>query len=287
MNRAVGGIGLGLRHEIAEAMLSRRPPEIEWVEVHPENYIERSGAFEKTLAEARTVWPIAPHGLSLSFGSIDAFDDVYLRRLRAFLESIGARWYSDHLCWSSVDGTALHDLMPLPFVRESVDIACARIAQLEDAIGIPVAIENVSYYAHPGAAEMGEVEMLLDVLGRSGCLLMLDVNNVYVNARNHGFDPRRYIDRLPLDRVVQIHVAGHLVRPGMPIIDTHGEPVADEVHALLEHTLRKIGRPVPVLLERDANFPDLDALLAELRVLRAIADRASAESDRAEAGAIA
>ena len=229
MDRAVGGIGLGLRHEIAKEMLARRPPEIEWVEVHPENYIERSGAFETTLADARAVWPIAPHGLSLSFGSVEPFEPGYLRALRAFLESIGARWYSDHLCWSGVDGAALHDLMPLPFVRESVEIACARIAQLEDAIGIPVAIENDSYYAHPGLAEMGEIDMLLEVLERSGCRLMLDVNNVYVNARNHGHDARAFIDRLPLGRVVQIHVAGHLVRPGKPIIDTHGEPIAADV----------------------------------------------------------
>lgn len=275
----VEGIGLGLRHEIGAAMLERRPPEIEWVEIHPENYVERGGSFEKLLADAAAIWPVVPHGLSLCFGTLEPFDRAYLARLRRFLEGIRAPWYSDHLCFGAVDGVALHDLLPLPFVPAAVDLACARIAELEDAIGIPVAIENVSYYAHPGPAAMTEIDFVVEVLERSGCRLMLDVNNVWVNARNHGFDPRAYIDRLPADRVVQIHVAGHLIRPGRPIIDTHAEPVCDDVYALLGHALRRTG-PVPVLLERDGNFPPLDTLLAEMRRLRAVADDAEAARAR-------
>ncbi|UJR86179.1 DUF692 domain-containing protein [Sandaracinus amylolyticus] len=269
------GIGLGLRQEIAAEMLARRPDEIEWVEIHPENYVERAGSFERHLADARAIWPVVPHGLSLCFGSIEPFEPAYLRKLRAFLDAIDAPWYSDHLCWGGVDGVALHDLMPMPFVRESVDVACARIAQVEDAIGRPVAIENVSYYVHPGAPEMHEIDFVLEVLERSGCRMMLDVNNVYVNARNHGFDARTYLDRIPADRVVQIHVAGHLVRAGQPIIDTHAEPICDDVYALIGHTLARMP-DVPVLLERDGNFPALDVLLEELRRLRAIADGARA-----------
>ena len=274
MERRVAGIGLGLRHEIADAMLERRPPEIDWVEVHPENYVERGGRFEDHLARARAAWAIAPHGLSLCFGSVEPFDRAYLGKLRAFLDAIDAPWYSDHLCWGGVDGLALHDLLPMPFVRDSVEIACARIAQVEDAIGRPVAIENVSYYSHPGEPEMSEVDFVLEVLDRSGCKLMLDVNNVYVNSRNHGFDPRAYVDRMPPERVVQMHVAGHLVRPSMPIVDTHAEAICEDVYDLLGHTLRHVG-PVPVLLERDGNFPDLDVLLEELRRLRVIAAEAA------------
>jgi uncharacterized protein (UPF0276 family) len=276
MRKQVDGIGLGLRWELAEAMHARGREDIAWVEVHPENFIERAGGFEKMLADAAAVWPVVPHGLTLCFGSTEPYDEDYLRKLRGFLEEIRAPWYSDHLCWASADGIALHDLLPLPFTRASVEIACARIAELEDAIGIPVAIENISYYVHLGEAEMDEIDFVLEVLDRSGCRLMLDVNNVYVNSRNHGFDPRAYLDRIPVDRVVQIHVAGHLVRPGGPIIDTHGEPVCDEVFDLLGHTLRRIGRPVPVLLERDANFPEWSELQGELRRLRAIAAEARA-----------
>lgn len=268
-------------------MLERVPPEIEWVEVHPENYVDRGGRFEQHLADARARWAIAPHGLSLCFGSTEPFERAYLAKLRAFLDAIDAPWYSDHLCWGAVSGMALHDLLPMPFVRASVEIACARIAEVEDAIGRPVAIENVSYYAHPGAPEMGEVDFVLEVLERSGARLMLDVNNVYVNARNHGLDARAYVDRLPPDRVVQIHVAGHLARPSQPIIDTHAEPICEDVYALLGHTLRRTG-PVPVLLERDGNFGELDELLVELRRLRAIADdaeRARGDAVRGTVGA--
>ena len=278
MTKTVAGIGLGLRHEIAQELLARRPEEVEWVEIHPENYVERAGTFAKTLADASAIWPIAPHGLSLCFGSVEPFETGYLGQLRAFLTEVGAPWYSDHHCFGGADGIALHDLLPLPFTRGSVEVACARIAQLEDAIGIPVAIENVSYYVHPGAhREMDEVDFVNEVLDRSGCRLMLDVNNVYVNARNHGFDARAFLDRLPLERVVQMHVAGHLARPGRPIIDTHGEPICDDVYALLDHVLRRMGRAVPILLERDGNFPAVDELLVELRRLREIQDGALAE----------
>lgn len=277
--RRVSGIGLGFRHELAEEMLGRTPSEIEWVEIHPENYVDRGGRFEEHLARAGERWAIAPHGLTLGFGSVDPFDRAYLAKLRAFLERIDAPWYSDHLCWAGVDGLALHDLLPMPFVHTSVEIACARIAEVEDAIGRPVAIENVSYYAHPGEPEMNEVEFILEVLERSGCKLMLDVNNVYVNACNHGFDPRAYIDRMPKERIVQMHVAGHLARPKRPIIDTHAEPICEDVYALLGYTLRHTG-PVPVLLERDGNYPPLDALLDELRRLRVVYDGAMTESAR-------
>lgn len=277
MDKKISGVGLGLRHEIAKELIERRPEEVAWVEIHPENYVERAGSFATTLADAASIWPIAPHGLSLTFGSCEPFERAYLARLRSFLTEIRAPWYSDHLCFGGAGGVALHDLLPLPFTRAAVEVACARIAEVEDALGIPVAIENISYYVHPGTRrEMDEIDFVLEVLDRSRCMLMLDVNNVYVNARNHGFDARAYLDRIPGERVVQIHVAGHLERPGRPIIDTHGEPIRDDVYTLLDHTLAGFGREVPILLERDAGFPPLDELLGELRRIGAIARRRSA-----------
>jgi hypothetical protein len=169
----------------------------------------------------------------------------------------------------------LHDLLPLPFTREAVDVAVARIREARDRLELPVALENISYYANAGPAEMPEPDFLLEVLERSDAKLLLDVNNVFVNSRNHGFDPRAYLDRMPVERVVQIHIAGHFTRDDGLIIDTHGEAIREEVYALLEHTLRRTG-PVPVLLERDQNFPDFDELLAEVKRLDAIYTDATA-----------
>jgi uncharacterized protein (UPF0276 family) len=171
----------------------------------------------------------------------------------------------------------LHDLLPLPFTREAVGNSVARIREARDRLEIPIALENISYYADAGAGEMPEQEFLLEVLDRADCKLLLDVNNVWVNGHNHGFDPRAYIDRLPLERVVQIHVAGHMVRSDDLIIDTHGEAVRDEVFDLLEYTLQRSGA-VPVLLERDQNFPPFEELVAEVKRLDAIYRRATGEA---------
>jgi uncharacterized protein (UPF0276 family) len=291
---AVNGIGLGLRQAFAERLFDRdalrasRSTEqaahaspgglgaLRFVEVHPENYVERGGRFRAMLERARERWPVLTHGLTLGFGAVEPQHDAYVRALRDFLRSIGAPWHSEHLCFSSVDGVMLHDLFPLPFRKDAADTAVARIRELRDALELPVAVENVSYYAHPGEAHCSEIEFLLDVLERADARLLLDVNNVFVNSVNHGFDPYAYLERIPVDRVVQIHVAGHSVRPDGLILDTHGEPVRSEVYALLEHALRRIG-PVPVLLERDQNFPDFDALLAEVRSLQALYARAIGE----------
>lgn len=277
------GIGLGLRHDLAPALFERAPAEVRWVEIHPENYVARGGKFGAMLERAQETWPIVPHGLSLCFGSTSRFDDGYLSQLRALLDRVEAPWYSDHLCFSSVDGSFLHDLLPIPFSAESVRTVAARVSELRDTIERPVAIENVSYYAHPGPrAGLGrkgwdEVDFLLEALDAADAKLLLDVNNVYVNSINHGFDPAAYIDRVPAERVVQMHVAGHFTRPDGIIIDTHGEPVCEGVYALFEHAVAHVG-PVPVLLERDQNFPPLDELLREVRRLSEIYDRGVATS---------
>jgi uncharacterized protein len=274
---AVNGIGLGLRQAIAEPLMAVSAPELRFVEVHPENYVERGGRFRLILERARARFPVLTHGLTLGFGAVEPTSDAYIPALRDFLRSIEAPWHSEHLCFSSVDGVMLHDLFPLPLRREAADIAVARIRELRDALELPIAVENVSYYAHPGEAHCSEVEFLVDVLERADALLLLDVNNVFVNSRNHGFDPYAYLDRIPVERVVQLHVAGHCVRPDGLLLDTHGEPVRAEVHELLQYALRRTG-PRPVLLERDQNFPDFDELIQEVRALHGLYERAVREA---------
>ncbi len=273
--KAIEGIGLGLRHDLAAELFERAPDEVRWLEVHPENYVRRGGSFAQNLERAMDRWALVPHGLTLCFGNVDPFEPGYVRELKALLDRIDAPWYSDHLCFAGAHGVYLHDLLPLPFTREAIDVSVARLRELRDAIERPVAIENVSYYADPAPRAMDEPDFVLEVLEAADCQMLLDVNNVYVNAQNHGFDPRTYIDRIPPERVVQIHVAGHMTRKDGIIIDTHGEPMCDGVYDLLGYTLERMG-PVPVLLERDQNIPALDTLLDELRRLTAIYDRSVA-----------
>lgn len=274
MRPLVHGIGLGLRQAIADALFDSELDELRFLEIHPENYVARGGRFSSMLARALPRWPVLTHGLSLGFGAVEPADAPYVQQLKAFLDRIEAPWHSEHLCFSSADGVMLHDLLPLPFRHEVVQTAVARIRELRASLDRPVAVENVSYYAHPGEREMDEADFLNEVLERSDAKLLLDVNNVFVNSRNHGFDAARFLDRLPLERVVQIHIAGHSLRPDGLIIDTHGDAVRDEVYDLLEYALRRIG-PVPVLLERDQNFPAFAELADEVRRLDRIYVRAT------------
>jgi uncharacterized protein len=260
----VQGIGIGLRFAMARDTLQADVPEIRWLEIHPENYVERGGRFRHLLEAAAERYPLVTHGLTGGFGAVEPLDEGYVRALKAFLHAQRVPWHSEHLCFSSADGVMLHDLLPLPFTDEAAKAAAARVRELRDRLELPVAIENVSYYAQSGPGELNELELLLEVLERADAKLLLDVNNVFVNSRNHDFDPRAFIDRLPVERVVQIHVAGHFVRPDKLIIDTHGEAVRDEVYELLDYTLRRVG-PVPVLLERDQNFPPFEQLVAEVK----------------------
>lgn len=274
--RPVEGIGIGLRYAMAEATLTREVPGLGWLEIHPENYVARGGRFRQLLERAAEKFPFATHGLTLGFGAAEPAEPSYMRALRDFLRGLSIPWHSEHLCFSGSGGVMVHDLLPLPFTREAVANAAARITEARDQLELPIAVENISYYATLGRAdeqEMGELEFLLEVLERADCKLLLDVNNVFVNSQNHGFDPRAYLDRIPVERVAQIHVAGHHIRPDKLIIDTHGEAVRDEVFDLLEYTLARTG-PMPVLLERDQGFPEFDEIIAEVARLDAIYQRA-------------
>jgi uncharacterized protein (UPF0276 family) len=272
--RPVEGIGIGLRGELARALLERKPEEVSWLELHPENYVRRGGRYASVLAEARKHWPFVTHGLTMCFGSVAPHEPEYMGPLARFLADLDVPWHSDHLCFAGAEGAFVHDLLPIPFSEEAAKIVVQRIDEARDALDRPIAIENVSFYAPSKLDEMDETSFIGEVLERADAKLLLDVNNVYVNSRNFGFEPRAWIDRVDPARVVQIHVAGHLVRDDGFRIDTHGEPICNDVYDLLEYTLERIG-PKPVLLERDGNFPTLDALLDEVRRLRTIYDRAA------------
>jgi len=300
VTRSVGGVGLGLRWDFIDELVRRtqaleqghdggplRRLPIDFLEVSPENYMGRGGAQPAALAWLAERYPIVTHGLTMSLGGSDELDDGYLGDLARTVRTLKSPWHSDHLCVGSVGGRKLHDLLPVGFKDASVGRIAERIERARDAIGVPLAIENISYYWHPGRAEMTEAAFLSRVCDAAGCGLLLDVNNAYVNASNFGFDVDAWMREAPLERVVQIHVAGHEWfavepaglgepvpprSPGSLIVDTHGAPVDDPVLALLERVLERAG-PVPVLLERDQNVPALDTLLGEVARIRAIAAR--------------
>ena len=300
MTSALGGVGLGLRWDFLDDLVERTSGEarvpVDFLEVSPENYMRRGGTHPSVLAWLAERYPVVTHGLTMSIGGSDPLDEAYLRDLRDTVRALRSPWHSDHLCVGAVGGRVLHDLLPVSFKRAAIERIASRIRRAQDVIGVPLAIENVSYYWHPGRAELGEAEFLASVCDAAGCGLMLDVNNAFVNCTNFGLDPEEWLRAAPLERVVQIHVAGHewfavgerglgeIAEPGAPgamIIDTHGAPVPDPVLSLLEQTLARTG-PVPIVLERDQNIPALDTLLEEVARLRALLASACASGSRAQ-----
>jgi uncharacterized protein (UPF0276 family) len=276
MRPAPRGVGLGLRWEFLEELLERRPRSIDFLEVSPENYMGRGGYYRDGLAQAIEAYPTLTNGLTMSLGGVDPLDEAYLRELRAFVDETGTPHHSDHLCFGAAHGVVLHDLLPLAFTSAAVERVADRVKRARDAIGRPMAVENISFYLHPGKKEMGEAEFVARVCERADCGLMLDVNNAYVNATNFGFDVDEWMRTVPLDRVVQIHIAGHdwfdEGPGGKLIVDTHGADVIDPVLELLGRVLPRTG-PVPVLLERDQAIPSLDGLLGEVARVRAVYER--------------
>jgi uncharacterized protein (UPF0276 family) len=273
VSRALGGVGLGLRWDFLEEVLDGPAQDIAFFEVSPENYLGRGGYYPSALERIAERYPIVTHGLTLSVGAIDEPDPAYLSALKVEVERLASPWHSDHLCFSSSGERVLHELLPLKFSVENLQRVAERARRMAGLLERPFALENITYYVHPGKPELTELQFLQGVLEASDVRLLLDVNNVYVNAQNHGFDPYAFIAGLPLERVVEIHVAGHQTLDSGLLLDTHGQAVADPVLELLEWTIERVG-PVPVLLERDNDVPELSELLAELSVLREIQKRA-------------
>ncbi|HEX2568710.1 MAG TPA: DUF692 domain-containing protein [Polyangia bacterium] len=278
-NARIHGIGLGLRREFAnELLLTERA--VDWLEVTPENWVCFGGARARELAACAERWPLVSHSVSLSIGGPDPLDASLLGAIRDLARRAAMPWWSDHLCYSTVNGHQLHDLLPLPRSDEAVEHVARRIASARDVVEAPFLIENISFYAEMPGSSLDDASFLRAVAEAASCDLLLDVNNVYVNSLNHGFDARAYIDRVPLERVREIHLAGHTPAEGV-IIDTHIGPICDEVWALYRYTLGRAGRLVPTLIEWDQEIPALDVVLDEVDRARAEAARARAESGAA------
>jgi len=263
------GFGLGLRPDHYEDILELKPEGIDWFEIISENFMVEGGKPLRYLDRIRADYPMVMHGVSLSLGSTDPLDRDYLQRLKALADRIEPAWFSDHLCWTGVDHQNLHDLLPLPYTEDTVRHVADRIAEVQDFIGRPMLIENLSSYITWRDDEMTEWEFLTAIVEAADCHILLDVNNIFVSAFNHGFDPLDYIRGVPAERVWQHHLAGHQ-NQGNLIIDTHDEPIVDGVWALYEQTAALLG-PVSTMIERDANIPPLSELLEELDQARRIA----------------
>jgi len=262
----LSGVGLGLRWEFLDEVLEGPEIGVTFLEVSPENYMRRGGYYPAALEQLKARYALVTHGLTLSLGAVDPPERAYMQDLRREIERLGSAWHSDHLCFTSAGPRKLHELLPLKFSHANVARVADRLKRVEDALGVPMALENISAYASAGRAEMPEHEFICRILEQSSAKLLLDVNNVYVNSRNFDFDPRAFIAALPLERVIEIHVAGHGARESGLLIDTHGSKVCDPVIELLEWTLERTG-PVPVLLERDNAIPPLSELLLEVQEL--------------------
>jgi uncharacterized protein (UPF0276 family) len=260
--------GIGFRKDFAEEFLEGSVLTPGFVELAPENWMNIGGFWKKRLNELAERYPITTHGLSLSLGSPDELDMNFLKDVKQFLKEYKVEIYSEHLSFSKCDNAHLYDLLPIPFREDAIKHVAQRIQQVQDYLGQQIAIENVSYYT-PVGAEMDEATFVTEVLNEANCKLLLDINNVYVNAFNHNYNAKEFIDKLPLNRVAYIHMAGHTQISDDLIIDTHGEAIIDPVYELFSWTLPKI-KPVPVLLERDFNIPNLQELQNELNSLEKI-----------------
>lgn len=261
----VSGTGLGLRRQFIEELLELGNPDIDFMEVAPENWMGLGGKYAKQFTAACERFPMMCHGLSLSIGSPAQLDVAFLKQLKQFFDKHQIVSYSEHLSFCSDDGH-LYDLMPIPFTAESVRYVSARIKQVQDILERQLIIENVSYYAAPGQ-EMTEVDFTREVLEEANCGLLLDVNNVYVNSINHGYDAKHFIDAMPTDRIAYLHIAGHYNEAEDLIVDTHGADIVDPVWQLLSHTYDRHGI-IPTLLERDFNIPSLSHLFDEMTIIR-------------------
>ena len=265
--REVHGAGLGLRRALLGSLLSMDHDAVDFMEVAPENWIGVGGRFGKQFRALAERYTIGFHGLSLDIGGPDPIDTDLVKSVRSLMNEIGAPLYSEHLTYCAAEGH-LYDLLPIPFTEEAVHYVVARVRQVQDIIGQPLILENASYYAQP-CSELSESEFICAVLEESDCGLLLDVNNIYVNSINHGYEPFEFLASLPLERVRYIHIAGHFDEAEDLKVDTHGDDVIDPVWQLLAEAYRRVGA-APTLLERDFNLPPIGDLLTEVEQIRSL-----------------
>jgi len=280
------GVGVGLRPVYSPQILERAgDPElgIDFVEAISENFMVPGGRPRRVLGEVRRALPVVLHGVSLNVGSADPLDAGHLDALDALARRVEPAWISDHLCWTGTGGHNLHDLLPLPYTEATLRHVATRVARVQERLGRRIALENVSSYAAFSHDALTEWEFLAGVADAADCGILLDVNNVFVSAHNHGFDALRYLAAIPPERVFQIHLAGHSVQ-GELLIDTHDHPVRPEVWTLYEAALRRIG-PVSTLIEWDDRFPPLEVLVSEAARARAILERVTREWDDGDGAA--
>lgn len=262
------GAGAGLRHSHFEEIISSRP-DCDWFEVITENFINYGGWVRECLREIGKHYPLVAHGVGLSVGSTDPLDMEFISKLKLFAEEIKSPWVSDHLCFTMVDHTNLNELIPLPFTSEAVNNCAERIKIIQDQVGKPFLVENVTRYITVSQREMSEAQFISDVLEKADCGLLLDLTNVFLNSRYHNFDSFKFLDSLPLERVAQIHLAGSRVNDRGEIIDAHNAPVFPEVWELLKYTLKVTG-PTSLLIEWDNDLPPLGTLLNEVQICRQV-----------------
>jgi uncharacterized protein (UPF0276 family) len=269
------GFGLGLRVDHYEAILADNPP-VDWFEALTENYLVPGGKPLDYLMRIRERYPMVMHGVSMSIGSTQPLDRDYLAQVKALAARVEPQWVSDHLCWTGIAGRNMHDLLPLPYTEEALANVVERVRTVQDILGRRILLENVSSYVSYRDSQVTEWEFLSEIARRADCLILLDVNNIYVSSVNHEFDPLDYLNAIPVDRVQQIHLAGH-ENHGDYLIDTHDHPVPDPVWELYSAAVRRFGS-VSTMIERDANIPPLEELCAELDAARQLAERTLARA---------
>ncbi len=270
MKKEFLGFGLGLRTDHFQDVLQDKP-EIDWFEIVSENFFVAGGKPKYYLHAIRELYPMVMHGVSLSIGSTDPLNMEYLKNLKTLINEVQPKWVSDHLCWTGVDNTNSHDLLPLPYNEEAVKHVVARVKQTQDYLGQAILLENVSSYLTYKNSTMTEWEFLSQVAKDSDCYILLDINNIYVSARNHGFKAQDYLNAVDPERVCQFHLAGHSDY-GDYVIDTHDNDICDSVWALYEKALQRFG-PISTMIERDDNIPSLQTLQAELTQAKQIAEK--------------
>lgn len=271
------GVGLGLRREMFDELLPDIPAAVDFWEVAPENWIPLGGRHQKNLTQFTSQSNFVSHGLSLSIGSPEPLDVNFVKSVKGFLDKHQILYYSEHLSYCSGEGH-LYDLMPIPFTEEAVKHVVQRVKQVQDILERPLLLENVSYYAAPGQ-EMTEQEFTLSVLNESGCLMLLDVNNIYVNSINHGYDAESFLTAMPSGKIVYGHIAGHYDEADDLKIDTHGADVIEPVWQLLKKAY-EIHGVFPTLLERDFNIPPISELLVEMEKIRTIQQQVSVQQPK-------